>query len=237
MIRNPDNTSHYPLRHSGNSNLHLHYGDTFEALPVMVDKGPFVREYLSRLKRTIDQALAQYPRVLAFRVDIRLPQDIDLPDHGGTNQVISRFIASFNAKIEHNREKARERNHYARDSRVRYVWVREVGRGGMSHYHLLILLNRDAYYTVGRLRSNRANNISRLEEAWASALRLTVDQVRGLVHIPGNAEYRINRNVCLGDADEFPALFHRASYLCKAATKSYGSRQRGFGTSRNYGTE
>ncbi|MNJ59903.1 hypothetical protein D3C77_556090 [compost metagenome] len=142
------------------------------------------------------------------------------------------LIESFKAKIEHNREKARDRNQYAHDCKVRYVWARELGEGRRPHYHLLILLNRDSFYTLGRLRSERGNNIRRLEEAWASALRLSVDEVRGLVHIPGNAEYRIDRNVCPGDADELPALFHRASYLCKAATKSYGSRQRGFDTSR-----
>jgi hypothetical protein len=232
MNRNPNNPRHYLLRHPGNTNLHLHYEGTFETLPVMVDKGPFVMEYLCRLKRTIDQALAQYSRVLAFRVDLRLPQDIDIPDHAYTNQVVSRFIASFNAKIEHNLDKARERNHYARDCKVRYVWAREVGGGGMPHYHLLILLNRDAYYTVGRLRSERANNISRMEEAWASALGLSLDQVRGLVHIPENPEYRIDRYVRPGNEDELPALFHRASYLCKTATKSFGKRLRGFDTSR-----
>lgn len=220
------------LRHPGNTNLHLHYDGTFEALPVMVDKGPFVMEYLSRLKRTIVQALAQYPRVLAFRVDLRLPQDIDLPDHAYTNQVISRFIESFKAKIEHNRDKARERNHYARDCKVRYVWARELGEGRRPHYHLLILLSRDAYYTVGRLRSERANNISRIEEAWASALGLSVSQVKGAVHIPENPEYRIDRYVPPGAVDELPALFRRASYLCKKATKSYGDRQRSFDTSR-----
>lgn len=220
------------LRHPDNTNLHLYYYDTFEGLPVMIDKGPFVSEYLSRLKHTIELAMAQYPRVLAFRVDLRLPLGIGLPELSYTNQVISKFIASFKAKIEYHRDKARERNHYARDCKVRYVWAREVGGGGMPHYHLLILLNRDAYYTVGRLRSERANNISRMEEAWASALGLSLGQVRGLVHIPENPEYRIDRYIRPGDEDELPALFHRASYFCKAATKSYGDRQRGFDTSR-----
>lgn len=58
---------------------------------------------------------------------------------------------------------------------------------------MLILLNRDAYYTVGRLRSDRVNNIRRMEEAWATALGLSVDQVGGLMHIPENAEYRVDR--------------------------------------------
>lgn len=220
------------VRHPGNTNLYLHRADTFEGLPVMVEKGPFIRQYLSRLRRTIDQALDQYPRVMAFRVDLRLPQSIDLPDYAYTNEVISRFIESFKAKIEHNRDKARARSRYAHDCKVRYVWAREVGGGGRPHYHLLILLNRDAYYTVGRMRSSERNMVSRLQEAWASALGLTVDQVEGLFEIPDNATYRVDRYVRSGEEDQLPALFHRASYLCKAATKSYGDRQRGFDTSK-----
>jgi hypothetical protein len=220
------------IRHPDNTNLRLHHDDTFEGLPVMVEKGPFVWQYLFRLKRTVDLALEQYSRLLAFRVDLRLPVGIDLPDHAYTNKVISRFVASFNAKIEHNRDKARERNLYAHDCKVRYVWAREVGWGGRPHYHLLILLNRDAYYTVGRLRSEADNMISRMQEAWASALGLPDDQVDGLVHIPRNAEYRVDRYVRADDEDVLMDLFYRASYLCKAATKSYGDNHHGFGCSR-----
>lgn len=173
-----------------------------------------------------------YPRVLAFRVDLRFPQDTELSDDAYTNAVISRFIESFKAKIRHDRSRAQGKNPCARDSRVRYVWAREVGRRGRPHYHLLILLNRDAYYGVGRLVSRRTNNIHRMEEAWASALGLSVEQVWGLVHIPERAEYRVDRYVRAGDRDVLPELFRRVSYLCKAATKSYGDRQRGFSTSR-----
>lgn len=219
------------LRHPDNTNLRLHFDDYFESLPVMVAKGPFAIEYLYGLKNTIDLAQAQYPRVLAFRADLRLPLGMVLPEHVYTNHVISKFFASFKAKIGHNREKARERNEYARGSKVRYVWARELGKGGTPHYHLLILLNGNAYYTVGRLCSLRANHISRMEEAWASALGLSVDQVTGLVHIPDNPEYRINRYDPAGSQGELRNLFYRASYLCKAATKCYGDRQKNFGTS------
>ncbi|MNG32610.1 hypothetical protein D3C84_1186660 [compost metagenome] len=74
--------------------------------------------------------------------------------------------------------------------------------------------------------------VSRLQEAWASALGLSVDQVEGLLEIPVNATYRVDRYVGFGEEDQLPALFHRASYLCKAATKSYGDRQHSFGASR-----
>ncbi|ELH5325983.1 TPA: inovirus Gp2 family protein [Pseudomonas aeruginosa] len=232
MPKNTATAQRYPLRHPDNNNLSLYYDDTYVGLPVMIEKGPFIREYLSDLKHTIDLALAEYPRVFAFRVDLRLPRGIELPDYAYTNQVISEFFESFTKKIRYDQERVRQRDGYARGCKVRYAWSREVPRGGRPHYHVLILLNRDAYYTIGRLRSARTNMISRMGESWAGALGISVDQAGGLVNIPKNAEYRVDRYVRRGEEDELPVLFYRASYLCKVATKSYGNRQRGFDTSR-----
>lgn len=194
----------------------------------MVEKGPFIAEYLASLKNTIDLALGQYPRLLVFRADLRLPLGIDLPDCAYTNKVMSKFIESFKAKIEHNRAKAREQNSYAHGCKVRYVWAREVGAGQRPHYHLLILLNRDAFYTVGRLQSETPNMISRLQEAWASALGLQISRVSGLVELPSNSMYRVDR----GGGEALAQLFHRGSYLCKVATKRFGDGCHGFGCSR-----
>ena len=231
MLNDTDTTQRYPLRHPDNTNLHLHYGDTFEGFPIQSEVGPFIREYLSDLQRTIDLALAEYPRVLAYRVDLRLPQGVELPDFAYTNQVISRFFESFTKKIQYHQERVAERG-YSRGCKVRYVWSREIGQGGRQHYHLLILLNRDAYYRLGRIGSERINMFRRIEESWASELGLSADQVRGLVHRPKNPEYFINREIRRDEFDELPELFKRASYLCKKATKSYGDRQRSFETSR-----
>ena len=75
--------------------------------------------------------------------------------------------------------------------------------------------------------------ISRMQEAWASALGLPDDQVDGLVHIPRNAEYRVDRYVRADDEDVLMDLFYRASYLCKAATKLYVDIHHGFGCSKS----
>lgn len=99
----------------------------------------------------------------------------------------------------------------------------------MHHYHLLILLNQDAFYTVGRLDSENVNMFHRLEQAWAYALRLPVTAVQGLVEVPVNAEYRVHRNDPAGQS----ALFERASYLCKTATKPFGNGYHVFDSSRN----
>ena len=215
------------LRHPGNTNLSIHYDATFQGLPVMVDKGPFIQDYLAALRLTLDRALAEYPRVLAFRVDLRLPVMTELPDYAYTNKVISLFLESFKAKIKHNREMARRANPYAHDSNVRYVWAREQGQGGRPHYHLVILLNQDAFYTVGKLSSGNENMFHRLQAAWASALRLSVHEVSGLVQVPENATYRFRR-----DAESYRELFKRASYLCKTATKVFGDGFHAFDTSR-----
>lgn len=129
MLSHPDTTSHYPRRHPGNTNLRLYRQPTYRGLPLMIDKGPFVEEYLSRLLRVIQRALTQYPRVMAFRVDLNLPKDTEPSDYAHSNKAISRFIESFSGKIEYHRSQLREQKKDARNCRVRYAWAREVGVG------------------------------------------------------------------------------------------------------------
>lgn len=216
------------IRHPSNTNLSLHYENTYQGFPVQIEKGPFISEYLNRLYQTVGRALTQYPRVFAFRFDLRLPAETQLPDFVCTNQVIERFMESFKAKIAHNRSQARQLNKYAHDSKVRYVWAREQGQHGKPHYHLAILLNRDAFTALGKFETGRDNMFNRLEQAWASALGLSVEAVRGLVELPRNPCYHLNLGELGGQAE----FFHRASYLCKAATKVFGDGSHGFGASR-----
>jgi hypothetical protein len=215
-------------RHPENSNLTLCREEHFIGWPVQVSKGPFVRSYLNNLNRVIQRALDDCPRIFAFRFDLRFPADLDLPDHLYTNEVIDRFLESFKAKIRHNRLKAGMSRKYIHDTKVRYVWAREFGCSGKPHYHVLILLNRDAFNALGKFEPGRDNIFNRLVEAWASALRISVEGRNGLVHIPDNPTYHL----CRGDELEQRELFYRASYLCKASTKAYGDGQHGFGHSR-----
>lgn len=215
-------------RHPDNTNLILHAGSTFQGWPIQADKGPFIQQYLTRLHQTMQCALVQYPRVFAFRFDLRFPAGIQLPDYVYTNRVVERFIESFKAKIAHNRSQARQLNKYAHDSKVRYVWAREFGEHGKPHYHLAILLNRDAFTALGKFEVGRDNIFNRLMEAWASALGLSVDAATGLVELPPNPCYHLN----LGESGGQAAFFHRTSYLCKAATKVFGDSSHGFGASR-----
>ncbi|WP_213153404.1 inovirus Gp2 family protein [Pseudomonas carnis] len=216
-------------RHHQNTNLTLHTVSTYLGLAVQEAKGPFISEYLNRLHQAVGRALIQYSRVFAFRVDLRLPAQTQLPDYTFTNEVIERFIESFKAKIKHNRSQARKLNKHAHDSKVRYVWARELGQHGKPHYHLAILLNRDAFTALGKFEAGRNNMFNRLEGAWASALGLPIEAVSGLVEIPTNPFYYLNR----GESEGQAAFFYRASYLCKSATKVFGDGSHGFGCSRS----
>lgn len=212
-----------------NRNQTLHYEGTFRGLPVLTKHGPFVVEYLDALYRVQQQALKAHRRVCAFRFDPRFPVSMEAKDDAISNTFMTRFIESLKAKIRHDRQRAKERRSSAHDTDVRYVWAREVGDDARVHFHVALLVNEDAYFTLGKLNSDRQNMSSRIQEAWASALDLPLELTKGLVHFPENAVYRFDPESPREAAD----FFHRASYLCKANTKQFGLGHHGFGASRH----
>lgn len=218
--------AHQSKRHVGNSNLHLHYEDTFRGLPVMMPHAPFITEYLERLYETTQLAVSDHRQVFAVRFDLRFPDDYLTLIPGNT--VISRFVDSLTFRIQSARQRSARLNGSAHQTRVRWCWVREIGQEGRPHYHFVLLLNRDAFHTVGRFQSERENLYSRIQAAWASALGIPFEDADGLVHIPENATFHLSRD----DSAEMDRFFHRVSYICKADTKDYGSRCRAFGCSR-----
>jgi len=218
MTRNPRNTNH-----------RLHFEGTYRGFPVQPMHGPLIAEYLQVLYLTMYRAVSEHPRTFAFRVDLRLPEHMDAAPYEDSNRVIESFIASFKAKIRHNRNMAKQKYDRVHDTTVRYVWARETGGYGKPHFHLVIFLNNDAFYTLGDFEYDKENIFNRLQEAWASALGLSVNSVTGLVQIPDNPCYHLHRD----DPATLADLFYRASYLCKSATKFYGNGCHGFGASRS----
>jgi hypothetical protein len=211
-----------------NTNLSLHFENYYQGLPVMVQKGPLIREYLEMLYHTTQRALEEHARVFAVRFDLRLPDGKPLPEDAFTNRVIQRFIDSLKAKIKHARERSKQVHGSAHNTSVHYAWAREFGQTGKPHHHFVLLLNNDAYCTLGNFNLSSDNMYSRLHGAWASALGLSLVESYGLVHIPPNPQYKLDRV----NAVEIAKFFERASYLCKAATKVFGDGNHAFGCSR-----
>ena len=214
-------------RHPKNNNLKLFFGEAYEGFDVLQQRGPLVEDYLSRALYVARLALLKHPRTFAFRVDLRFPSDWDFGDSSG-NEPLERFFASLRAKILHNRKLRAEESEHAHSTALSYVWCREIGEQGVPHYHLVILLNRDAFFKLGKFKIGRKNLYNLLVEAWASALGLLAQEAVGLVHIPENHAYKLTSD----DRDTFNDFFHRVSYLCKAETKQFGDGSHSFGTSR-----
>ncbi|MFL1553171.1 inovirus-type Gp2 protein [Pseudomonas sp. D47] len=77
---------------------------------------------------------------------------------------------------------------------------------GTAHLTVL-LLNRDAYHAVERFQSERENLNSRIQVAWARALRFPFEEADGLVHIPANATFHLSQDA----QEEMHRYFHRVS--------------------------
>jgi hypothetical protein len=210
-----------------NRNIDLYYERTYLGMPIQIEKGPFVLQYLNKLHQTLARSLKNYREVFAFRFDLRFPLGT-CPTHYYENQVIDRFVESFKSKIRHNRAMAYKSNGYAHNTVVRYVWTKEVGQLGRPHYHIAVMLNYDAYCSLGWFKPGRKNMFNRIEGSWASALGIPISDVIGLVEVPRNPAYRVSRD----DQSSIDKFFFRASYLCKSATKSFGNGGHGFGASR-----
>ena len=214
-------------RHPKNNNLTLFFGESFEGFDVQHRYAPLVEEYLSRTLYVARLALLQHRKTFAFRVDLRFPVD-HLIDDAQTNKPLERFFKSLRAKIEHNRLLREKKSGHAHGTTVSHIWCREIGKHGVPHYHLAILLNRDAFFKLGKFKIGRKNLFNLLVEAWSSALKLPVEDMDGLVHIPKKHGYKLTSD----DRDAFNDFFHRVSYLCKAETKHFGDGAHSFGTSR-----
>lgn len=224
----PPYEDQHMTRHPENPNLTLSHDPTYQGFSVQSQRGPLIHEYLDISWSVIQRSLQDHNRVFAVRFDLRFPEN-GHHAHADSNLVIERFISSLKAKIRHNRNRAREANRYAHHTSVRYIWCRELGQHGVPHYHVALLLNNDAYCTLGIYALDRPNLFSRIHEAWASALGTQSNDVRGLVEFPQNPYYLLQRNDPIAISD----FFYRVSYLCKADTKYYGSGVHSFGASRN----
>ena len=215
-------------RNPYNSNQGLHNGSTFNGMRVQSDQGLLIDDYLSKAYCCLARSIEQYRSVFMLRVDLHLPKDY--PEHlTADNSLMDKFFASLKAKISHSQHTKRNNGIRVHDTDVRYIWCRERSTQGRIHYHVAILLNHDAYAHIGQFSLDHDNLYARLHGAWASALGIYIYDTAGLIHIPDNPTYRIER----GDIESFEAAFYRVSYFCKMNTKEFNAGHHSFGSSRN----
>ena len=216
--------------------------NTYLDMPCQDGCGEFNNEYLNKINHAMQITTSEYNRVFAFRVDLRLPSDLenyhirhaDDPCHRYTKMRgdVSRFIESFKSIIKCDLIAKVKRGKRVYACKPRFIWCKERNESISYHYHMLILLNKDAYFTLGTFDSDTSMAF-KVQKAWSSALGLIdVNHAKRLVHFPANSSYFIDRNSELFER-QYEDLFYRTSYLAKVETKDYGGKQRNFGYSLN----
>jgi hypothetical protein len=213
-------------RVSENTNLSVWNQPYYAGLPVNT-RYELVESYLSKFKTVIDLSIQDYPRVYAVCLQLHCQYPTD--ELTNSNKVMGRFKDALDSRIGSYQKRSTRKDLPLEGCRVRIVWGREQSRSRVPHFHVVLLFNRELFYRLGSFSSNNRNLFSIIYKAWCSALKLPMEQSDGLVHVPQNAEYYLNR------ADgyaQLPCFFERASYLCKVDTKCFGQGLQSFGGSR-----
>ncbi|MBL5945901.1 inovirus Gp2 family protein [Enterobacter asburiae] len=194
--------------------------------------------YVKRIQNTLDKALQEYPRLFVLRVDLRLP-DADTTDCNTDSAVITRFIASLKSQFIADLLKKHNEGKRVHPSRIRYIWAREFNQSDKKHYHVTLLLNREAYAYPGRytaINGQYSHNLAlMIMEAWVRALGLhTVEnhtQYYALTEFPGNCYYHLSRN-SENFTEQHTDVTNRLNYLAKEYSKDNTDGQRNFGCSQ-----
>ncbi|WP_318459505.1 inovirus Gp2 family protein [Photobacterium leiognathi] len=196
----------------------------------------FNNSYLNSIEKVIDKSIEQYPRMLAIRFDLRLPKvnyvdllDRDLHDGFNRDRLMPRFIDSLKSKIKYDVRRKNKKWKVNHKCDLHYVWCREQDKSDNEHYHVMIIVNKDVYRSIGEYHHNGSLS-SMIVSAWESSLRLDYNQGKRLVHFPSNCSYVVNYRDSKYE-EQYGDLFHRVSYLAKTRTKNINRYYRSFGCS------
>ncbi|WP_017429371.1 YagK/YfjJ domain-containing protein [Vreelandella jeotgali] len=225
--------THQPKRHPLNPKLRLHYEHTFHGAPVFQHPAaPLVTNYLETTWRVLHDALDARLRTLAIRLDLRFPQRMPAGPMHADNACLSRFFTALQ------RELKAAHTRYQPD--LRYVWCREQNNSDKPHYHLLLLLNYDAFRLLGHFapcadgQYHQPNLYHRCVRSWQDAIGMHGQSMQGLVNVAQDQltrAYGVHR-LDRGDIEAFRTVFCISSYLCKLYSKPVGTGVRGFGSSQ-----
>ncbi|MBS0849685.1 inovirus Gp2 family protein [Citrobacter sp. JGM124] len=211
--------------------------------------GPLNERYVTRVKETLDKCIKEYPRTMVLRLDLHFPADKQ-KTYRKDSTLVTKFIASLKSQIDAEYKRKDKSEVRVHKTSIRYIWVREVSalKHGVAlenneqqtHYHVALMLNKDAYAYPGtfyKQDGRYAHNLSfMIMEAWVRALNLHHEEVHEkyypLVHFPKNPFYHINKNRENFD-DELQPVIDRLLYFAKIYTKENMDGYRNFGCSQS----
>jgi hypothetical protein len=120
------------------------------------------------------------------------------------------------------------------------VWCCEQDTSINPHYHLLLLLNGDAYNGLGYIGRTQSsdygyeNLFHRIVRSWARAINHPQECMEGLVQVPRKPVTNELATWFFHSEDQFTfeQVFGAASYLCKEHSKPIGQGVNCFDGSR-----
>ncbi|WP_429218558.1 inovirus Gp2 family protein [Aeromonas veronii] len=173
-------------------------------------------EIINKLEEVTRNALTDYSSIFAIRVDLRFTEpEGGCPDspvcfQNAEGQVMKRFIASLKSQLKAYDERRIRAGIRFHPTKLRYVWVCEQNEAELPHYHLLIVLNKAAYWRLNSFQSSESL-AGKIQKAWCSALSLDYPEYGKLVHFPENCEYILSRKDVI---NRTPSFMQGGSTLC-----------------------
>lgn len=205
----------------------------WQGFPVQLTPSDLNSDYLKNICLLLLDGLLMHSRWTVIRFDLKAPRGFILPQGA-----ITGFIESLKRQLEHDQSIKPALGGRAYDPMLRYVWVREWNDASQPHYHLALMLNRDAYFTLGdysKLHPAGCNYdemlAGRIYKAWGVALGLDWFVARSGVHFPQQPVSPLKIQHQLFER-QYQSVFYRLSYFAKKRTKVYGDGQRNFGMSQ-----
>ena len=192
----------------------------FNGLHVYSKRGPLVSACLESSYRQIESLLNEWHNLYAFRFDLHFPQNT----YDWNTAVISRFMPALESRLK---AEMLRRGLPVECGKPQYIWTREKSQSENYHYHVFVFLNGDVINSSGHLYGQEWTLKKAVIEAWASALGLGIDLVKGLPHFPDNCDYIVNSR-SLDFLQQLANLFYRVSYFAKADTKEADNGARSF---------
>lgn len=210
--------------------------------------GPLNERYVTRIKQTLDKCMKEHPRAMVLRFDLHFPSDKQ-KTYRKDSTLVTKFIASLKSQIESEYKRKKKSDIRVHKTSLRYLWVREFGlrhddylsEGDNQpvHYHVALMLNKDAYAYPGAFYKQEGTYVHNLSfmimQAWVRALSLHreegCEKYYPLVHFPLNPYYHLNRNQA-NFTDELQPVIDRLLYLAKIYSKDSSDGFRNFGCSQ-----
>jgi hypothetical protein len=213
---------------SDNKNIHnVEAKSAGRSYPICSGVQYVIPEYLDIIESVINGYVSKWPRTLAIRIDLRFPEDY-VPSQ---KNYVGDFMRRLQSRIDADLARKSSDDKRVHKCELGYVWVREVGESCKPHYHVVILLNRNAYIGWSEYHPEATGVYGMIYRAWAAALG-SEDMFRGTgVFFPESGVYRIDRAPSPENSNRSEFLT-RLSYLAKVDTKYYGWQRRNIGYSR-----